>query len=280
VSRPGPLRSSPPRHSSPAQRRQPKPLPARLDRGTSPVHPDRNLQPHPCATEGPAELGTDTTEHIPAAELVEGADSATVPGGPAAEPAGTPNSTHAQELEDDLAEERAAHEYTRRERDELYDELQRRDDTADDREDDFYLLPVFADPAAQFRHELDLRLLHKIDEATRTAHRPAGYTLGPMWVDDLQDLARTSKVRRTKVLDIVIHVLLGRAHTIPGLDVHQIRESAAGGAPHVRRADGSVGWRASLQSRAPAARRLMWWSRPDGTVELARVARHDDLRMP
>jgi len=107
---------------------------------------------------------------------------------------------------------------------------------------------------------------------TRTAHRPAGYALGTMWLDDLEDLARRSKVRRTKVLEAAIRVLVGRAHTIPGLDVHQIRESAAGGAPYVRRADGSIGWRASLQSRAPAARRLMWWSRPDGTVELARVA--------
>ncbi len=101
-----------------------------------------------------------------------------------------------------------------------------------------------------------------------------------MWLDDLEDLARTSKVRRTKVLDVAVHVLLNRAHTVPGLDVHQVRESAAGGVPFMRRADGSVGWRASLQSRAPAARRLMWWSRPDGSVELARVARHDDLRMP
>ena len=56
---------------------------------------------------------------------------------------------------------------------------------------------------------------------------------------------------------MAIHVLLGRAHTVPGLDVHQIRESAAGGAPYMRRADGSIGWQASLQSRAPAARRLM-----------------------
>jgi len=68
---------------------------------------------------------------------------------------------------------------------------------------------VFADPAAQFCHELDLRLLHKVDEATRTANRPARYTLGTMWRDDLEDLARTSKVRRTKVLDVAVHVLLG-----------------------------------------------------------------------
>ena len=104
--------------------------------------------------------------------------------------------------------------------------------------------------------------------------------MGPRWLDDLNDLARTSKVRRTKVLDTVVSVLLNRADTVPGLSVHQLRTSAGGDSGFMRRDAGAITWRASLQSHAPAARRLMWWSCLDGTVELARVARHDDLKMP
>ena len=278
--RPAPFVPTPAQLPRPRQPDQAKPLPAQPDPDTSPVQFDNDRRPHPRAAAALAEPGFETAKPIAPAGLGEEADNTTHPSATAAQLAATTTTIHAQQLTDDLTGERAAHARTQRERDELYDELQRRDDTADDREDDFYLHPVFADPTAQFRHELDLRLLHKVDEATRTAHRPAEYTLGPMWLDDLEDRARTSKVRRTKVLDVAIHVLLGRAHTVPGLDVHQVRESAAGGASFIRRADGSVGWRASLQSSAPAARRLMWWSRPDGSIELARVAKHDDLRMP
>lgn len=51
-----------------------------------------------------------------------------------------------------------------------------------------------------------------------------------------------------------------------------------GGDGSVRiKGDGAVAWRASLQVKTPAARRIHYWVLSSGQIELARVTAHDDF---
>ena len=84
-------------------------------------------------------------------------------------------------------------------------------------------------------------------------------------------------ISRGKIVDACAHVASGRAAEIPGLELHPLRESEAGGAPQRTRDDGAKAWRCSLQAGSPAARRLHYWQLPDGRVELANVVYHEDF---
>jgi hypothetical protein len=90
-------------------------------------------------------------------------------------------------------------------------------------------------------------------------------------VEDVQGVARQ------RVVDVCAHVVSGRAKTIPGLELHPLRESEGGDAPQRRRADGAKAYRCSLQGNTPAARRLHYWELPGGGIELAKVVYHDDF---
>lgn len=82
-----------------------------------------------------------------------------------------------------------------------------------------------------------------------------------------------------RILDVAAHVAAGRAQDIPGLRVHALRESEAGGAPQRRRADGARAWRVALQVGSHAARRLHYWTLTEGgrrVVELVHAGTHDD----
>jgi predicted RNA-binding protein with RPS1 domain len=97
--------------------------------------------------------------------------------------------------------------------------------------------------------------------------------IGP---DLLESLGTVQGISRAKVVDACAHVASGRAADIPGLELHPLRESEAGGSPQQTRDDGAKAWRCSLQAGAPAARRLHYWQLPDGRVELAKIVYHDD----
>ena len=86
-----------------------------------------------------------------------------------------------------------------------------------------------------------------------------------------------------KVIEVCAQVASGKAHQIPGREVHQLR-TGEGGAPTAERAsDGAKAWRCSLQDGTASARRLHWWSVPGpdgGVVEFASVGVHDDVGIP
>ena len=139
---------------------------------------------------------------------------------------------------------------------------------------------VHADREEQFRHQLGLRVLLTVPEPDRPLDQLGRLRIGPRWLDDLEELPKVSRLKLVKVLDVVVEVLCGLVWDHPGRDTHQQRTGPGGDDPYVRRdSDGATAWRASLQQRTPQARRLLWWSLPDGGVELARVAAHDDHRM-
>lgn len=136
---------------------------------------------------------------------------------------------------------------------------------------------VYTDPTRQFDHELHLAWLNTIPEADRestAALRP--YTLGPDFLDSLTDL---DGFGRDRVIVACLDVLTGRVWESNSRKARQMRESGAGNAPQRIRADGAAAWRCNLQHKAASARRLMWWEKTDGTVELAKAAIHDDYTL-
>lgn len=95
--------------------------------------------------------------------------------------------------------------------------------------------------------------------------------------DFLPSLTYVHGVSRERVVEVCAEVVCGRARERTGLEVHPLRTSEGGGTPQLVRADGAKAYRASLQVNTPSARRLHYWELPDGGVELAKIAYHDDF---
>jgi hypothetical protein len=136
-------------------------------------------------------------------------------------------------------------------------------------------VPEFADPEQGFRHAVLSAWALRTPLAEQTS-RPLGqYDIGPDFLDSLE---QTPGVNVAKVADVVFEIVTGRAHEVPGRDLHRMRVSAGPTADYVRRAeDGAILWRAALQTSTPQARRIHYWSLPGGTVELSHVGLHDDF---
>ncbi|WP_374927936.1 hypothetical protein [Kytococcus sedentarius] len=129
----------------------------------------------------------------------------------------------------------------------------------------------FADPQRQLRWEIERTWVETTRPEDKAAWPPpASYGIGPAMVDSLRQVEGVS---RDRVLRVVVAVLTGRG--VP--EDHVLRRDDAGNSPPVTREDGAVCRRAPLQQKTPSARRLSYWKLPDGTLELSRVALHDDL---
>ncbi|MGB7962484.1 MAG: hypothetical protein WCF12_05930 [Propionicimonas sp.] len=101
------------------------------------------------------------------------------------------------------------------------------------------------------------------------------WTHSAHFFDTLQDVEGVS---REKVVEVIVHVLTGRDAELASRERHQLRTGKGGDDPPVVRAGGEPCWRVSLQSNAPSARRLHYWSCSDGSVELGSIRVHDDFR--
>ncbi|MGC4916283.1 hypothetical protein [Streptomyces albogriseolus] len=135
---------------------------------------------------------------------------------------------------------------------------------------------IYADPEQQFRYELDQCWLRMIAEPDRPSQPLAPFTLGPDWLTSLHTI---ELVDRRKIVEVTVEVLTGLAAAIPGRQVHRMRaRDERGGVPLVR-ADQAVAMRCHLKNQTSAAPRLMWWRLPDQSIELARVALHDDTHL-
>ncbi|MGW7312271.1 hypothetical protein [Streptomyces sp. NPDC054865] len=136
---------------------------------------------------------------------------------------------------------------------------------------------VYADPERQFRYEVEQHWLRLIAEPDRPNHQLATYVLGPDWLESLEAIAL---IDRRRIIDVTVEVLTGRAASVSGRQVHRMRaRSERGGMPLVRPADQAVAMRCHLRNQTAAAPRLMWWKLPDHSVELGRVAQHDDTQL-
>ena len=135
---------------------------------------------------------------------------------------------------------------------------------------------AFLDPEEAFRHEVYVAWVSRIPAADKKARRLPTYRVGSQFLDSLVHL---QGIPRAKVAAVVVEVLTDLAREQPGRELHQLREDGSGGSPtRVRASDRAECWRVSLQVHSPSARRLHFWRLPDGSVELSRVAVHDDFR--
>lgn len=135
---------------------------------------------------------------------------------------------------------------------------------------------VYADPEVQFRYEVEQHWLSTLPEKERSKHPLAEYLLGS---DFLDSLAALQVVRHDAVLTAVVDVLTGQVSIKNGRRTHRQRVGRGGGTAPLVRADGAAAWRCDIRSSTPAAPRLLWWVLPDGRIELAKAAVHDDHAM-
>ncbi len=99
--------------------------------------------------------------------------------------------------------------------------------------------------------------------------------VGPEFATSLE---RLDDGQLAKTFKATVDVLVGRAADIAGRRLHPLRAGdGATAADLVRQDDGARCHRASIEQNTPAARRLHYWVRPDGGIELSRVVTHDDM---
>lgn len=91
-------------------------------------------------------------------------------------------------------------------------------------------------------------------------------------------LAKVQGIKRDKVIEVLVHVLTGRDTELTSRERHQLRTGPGGDDTAVVRKGGENCWRVSLQVRTPSARRLHYWQRNDGGIELSSIRVHDDFR--
>ena len=133
--------------------------------------------------------------------------------------------------------------------------------------------PRFADPEQGFRYLVLTRWATRTSPGEQGTRPLPEYAVGPRFLESVE---RLEGINPDKVADVVFEIVTGLAPDLPGRAVHRLRTGAGGDDPVRSREDGAVAWRASLQVHTPSARRIHYWVRPDGVIELARVSTHDD----
>ena len=131
----------------------------------------------------------------------------------------------------------------------------------------------FSDDEVQFRFEVTLAWAQRVPAAEKDDLPLRDYELGPKF---LLTVAALEGISRAKIVEVTVEVLTGLVERIGGRELHQLRTGEGGNARPAVRDDGATCWRVSLQVKTAGARRLHYWMRPNGSIELSRVAVHDD----
>lgn len=132
---------------------------------------------------------------------------------------------------------------------------------------------LFGDPGDQLRYEVHLSWARRTTPGEKTTLPIRDWTIGP---DFFTTWAAVEGIDRQKVVDVIVDVVTGRVKDIPARHLHQLRSGLGGDDPPVVRSDGATCWRVYLQHKTASARRLHYWQRTDGVVELSSVRLHDD----
>jgi hypothetical protein len=124
------------------------------------------------------------------------------------------------------------------------------------------------------RHEVTHAWIERIPAFER-ANRPlTKFTLGADFVDTLAIFTNGQKYKAFKC---IVDVLVGTPEMLALRQVHALRASEGANAPDRVRDDGAIAMRAYIEEGVASARRLHYWKHPDGTIELATAAVHDQL---
>jgi hypothetical protein len=141
-------------------------------------------------------------------------------------------------------------------------------------------LPVlFEDPVLQLQYEVRHAYLLGVPPSQREQWPLSTFSTLPSFLDDITN--QHGAVSRSQIINCVVDVVSSRITEVNSRRLRPLRDGGgADNRPIVVRSDGAVAWRANVSSGTAAARRIMWWRTPDGGIELARLATHDDTTMP
>jgi hypothetical protein len=103
-------------------------------------------------------------------------------------------------------------------------------------------------------------------------HSLTGYVLTPGFIMSAEKLVDPPLDRIAWVCAMIAS---NYAQALTGLAPHQLVQGKA--TQQMVRADRAKGWRCALKRNAPAARRLYYWVRKDGTIEFDSVGNHDHV---
>lgn len=134
---------------------------------------------------------------------------------------------------------------------------------------------VYSDPARQAAYEIEQVWLCAYSEADRDARPLRPHAIGSEWPESVDRI----NLPRRLVLETAVDVLTGRAVENSARRVRPHHTGPVSGAPQLVRDDGATAWRCNVKTNSPGAPRLMWWVLRDGTIELGRIAGHDDNRL-
>lgn len=143
---------------------------------------------------------------------------------------------------------------------------------------------LFADPEDQLRYEVRHYYLHTVPVSQRSQWPLEDYLILPSFMEDLGSPDIRNSTGKARLISAITDVVCGRVYDVNSRKTHPLASStslkSAGNPPVTRSSDGAVAMRAAVQTGTPAARRIMWWRTPGRGVELARIATHDDMKMP
>lgn len=134
---------------------------------------------------------------------------------------------------------------------------------------------LFSDPVDQFEFEVRLAWARRTTPDEKSSLPLTDCELANGFIASLDDV---DGISRQKVVDVVVDVLTGRVHELRSRDSHQLRSRTVPAPPtsSVSMGPRAGGSRCSATHIKLAA--LHYWHRPDGSVELSAVRRHDDMR--
>ena len=125
------------------------------------------------------------------------------------------------------------------------------------------------------RHEILLAWVDRVAPSDRAAlPLPTDFAVGPEFAASLE---RLDDGQLAKAFKATVDVLVGRAADIAGRRLHALRTGDGATAADLVRHDGARCNRVAIEQNTAAARRLHYWVRPDGGIELSRVVTHDDM---
>lgn len=124
-------------------------------------------------------------------------------------------------------------------------------------------------------HEINLAWVERLGPQERLSYPlPKTFTLGPQFSESIEELDNGQK---NKAFKAVVDVLTSYATELDARNIHPLREGEGASAKDVIRSDGAICLRAYIEHKTASARRLHYWQRRDGSIELSRVVLHDDM---
>lgn len=141
-------------------------------------------------------------------------------------------------------------------------------------------IQLFDDLEESLRYEVNHYYLMTVPRSQRQQWPLVAYDIQARFMEDIEQ--QSSHLSRAQIVSAIVDVVSSRMNDVNSRRPRPLRDGGgeAGRLTIARSTDGAVAWRANISHGTPAARRIMWWRRTSGLVELARLATHDDVEMP